>query len=128
MQGLKKFDHGQNAQTPVQSIDIHKPNFFLTFPVLYLGSILAVYYYNKGLTFFLVQEYEKAIVSFDKAIEINPKDPRAYNLKGISLFDSHKPKDAIDAYEEAIKVDPKFIHSYINKANTLDFIGRHGWI
>ena len=84
----------------------------------------AVYYYNKGLTFFLVQEYEKAIISFDKAIETNPKDPHAYNMKGISLFDSHRLKEAIDAYEEAIKIDPKNLNSYINKANTLDFLGR----
>ena len=85
----------------------------------------AVFYYNKGLAFFIVQEYEKAIVSFDKAIEIDPKDPSAYNMKGISLFDSYKPEDAIELYEEAIKVDPKFKESYINKANTLDFLGRH---
>ncbi len=45
--------------------------------------------------------------AFDKAIEINPQDPDAWNNKGFALSYLNKSYEARKAYNKAIEINPQ---------------------
>ncbi len=50
---------------------------------------------------------DEAIKVYDKAIEINPQDSKAWYNKGLTLGKLGKLDEARIAYEKAIKIDPQ---------------------
>ena len=65
------------------------------------------------------KEYDGAIQDFTKAIELDPKDPTAYNGRGMAY---QKKNDLINAqkdFNEAIRVDPKLASAYRNRGENL---------
>jgi tetratricopeptide (TPR) repeat protein len=67
----------------------------------------------------------EAIQSYDRAIEINPKDPVTHYDRGISLKSLGRYPEALSAYDSAISIDPKFAMAYYNKGIILAELGRH---
>lgn len=61
-----------------------------------------------------VVEYEKAIDMFQRIIEIDPTNYRAYYNLGIANFNLSKIKEAKECYEEAIKIKPDYKHCLYN--------------
>lgn len=59
-------------------------------------------------------ELEKAIIYFNKAIEINPIEPMFDMNKGFALEKLKKQNEANKCFDNAIKLCPKMIDS-INK-------------
>lgn len=57
-------------------------------------------YANKG-------EYEKAIKSYKKSIEINPKHDNAYYNIGSCYEDLEEYEKAIESYQKAIELNPE---------------------
>ena len=57
-------------------------------------------YYGQGM-------YEEAIVSFERAIELEPSNAAAWYNKGVSLFKVGQVDEAIASYEVAIGLDPR---------------------
>ena len=41
-------------------------------------------YYNRGLSYASIEEYDKAIEDFKRVIELNPNFPEAYHLLGLA--------------------------------------------
>jgi len=60
----------------------------------------------RGFAFDELKQFEKAIDSYNSAIEINPKYAAAYNNRGISLYHLGKYEEAIDSYNSAIMSNP----------------------
>jgi len=65
------------------------------------------------------ENYEDAIVNYDKAIELNPSNIGSWNNKGIALYRLKRYEDAINCYEEAIKIDLNHANAWFNKAKAL---------
>jgi len=70
---------------------------------------------KKGDKYYFQSEYNKAIVEYTKAIEIDPKDTYAYNNRGNSYNNLGKHTTAIADYTKAIEIDPEFVRAYINR-------------
>lgn len=66
-------------------------------------------YYNKGVEFYQIGQYELALEAFSKGIKINPNDTNLYNSKGVVLSDLGKYDLALEAYDRAIELDPRAI-------------------
>jgi tetratricopeptide (TPR) repeat protein len=62
-----------------------------------------------------MREYQEAIESFDKAIEINPKNANVWNIKGNSFYAIRKYQEAIDSYDKAIEINPNYAEAWYNK-------------
>ena len=69
-------------------------------------EIWVKYYYN--------WYYEKAIVCFEKIIEINPEYAKAYNNWGIVLNDLNRKEEAIEKYKKATEINPEDADAYYN--------------
>lgn len=70
------------------------------------GYQLSAVYVNRGLTYYRLAKYHKAIADFDTAIKILPKNAYAYNNRGLTYEKLGKRKLAIRDYRMALKIDP----------------------
>lgn len=64
-------------------------------------------------------EYEKGIQKSSKAIELNPKNVRAYENRASMYYTINKLELALDDINEAIKLQPEAKSQYILKASIL---------
>jgi tetratricopeptide (TPR) repeat protein len=69
--------------------------------------------------------YETAIASFDKAIEIDPKNALAYYEKGIANGMKGEHDKAIVSFDKAIEIDPKNALAYYEKGIANGMKGEH---
>ena len=70
------------------------------------GYQLSAVYVNRGLTYYRMAKYEKALADFNAAIKILPKNPYAYNNRGLTYEKLGKRELAIRDYRMALKFDP----------------------
>ena len=78
----------------------------------------AIYYYNRGNTYYSLKEYEKATNDYNKAIELNPNNASYYYNRG-NTFSNLKDYDkAIKDYDKAIDLNPNNASYYNNRGNT----------
>jgi tetratricopeptide (TPR) repeat protein len=56
-----------------------------------------------------------AIKSYDKALELDPKDAHAWDNKGCLLHVLGRDDDAIECYDKALELDPKDPYAWNNK-------------
>ena len=64
---------------------------------------------NAGL-----REFDAAIESYKKALEIKPDYAEVYYNMGIALKDKGDPEAAIDSYKQALKIKPDYAEAYNN--------------
>ena len=86
-------------------------------------------HFNLGQTYFYLTEYEHAITSLDKFIQLveKDKDPNenlasAYDTKGQCFIKQHKPDEALVCYDKALQVNPNYSSAIHNKG--LYFLGK----
>ena len=60
---------------------------------------------NPAATMHITNKYYEAMKSYDKAIEINPRDSDAWYNKGITLAKLGKFDEAIKAYDKATEIN-----------------------
>ena len=75
----------------------------------------AVAYYNRGVSYLVLEQYERAIEDFDKAISIKQDYVDAYINRGISYFKQGKYECAIEDYDKAIEISPDLPEAYNNR-------------
>jgi tetratricopeptide (TPR) repeat protein len=80
-------------------------------------------YTTKGLLHASNDEYNEAIVDFNKAIELNPKDALAYLFRGKVYGALGKYNEAIADLSKAIELNPKDVLAYCNRGKTYSLIG-----
>mgnify|MGYP002038931405 FL=1 len=51
--------------------------------------------------------YDDALNSFEKAIQINQRDPDLWNLKGIALRSLGRYNEAIECFNKSLTLDPR---------------------
>ncbi len=66
-----------------------------------------------------LRQFDAAIESYKKALEIKPDYAEAYYNMGNALTDKGDPEAAIDSYKQALKIKPDYAEVYYNMANAL---------
>jgi tetratricopeptide (TPR) repeat protein len=67
--------------------------------------------------------FDKAIVDYTKAIEINPKYAKAYDNRGLSRLSKGDFDGAIADHTKAIEVNPSLFDAYANRAQAYHTAG-----
>jgi tetratricopeptide (TPR) repeat protein len=81
-------------------------------------------YFKAGNDNMMKENYEDAIIHYDKAIELNPSLVSAWNNKGIALSRLKRFEDAIRCYDKAIGLDPNHANAWYNKAKAFRDMGQ----
>ena len=81
---------------------------------------LAGAYSNLALLHLKKQEYDKSLQMANKAIELNPKQAQAYNLRGQVYVNLGKIHDAKKDYAKSIELKPAYLNAQYNLALLYD--------
>lgn len=76
-------------------------------------------HYEYGLLYLRNGKYNLAFTEFQKAQELNPKDPRVYNGLGLTYYFQAKFPLAVQEYLKAIRLNKEFADAYNNLAAAL---------
>ncbi len=76
-------------------------------------------YYNMGLIYYNLQNYEKSSESLNKALEIKPNFYDALNQRGIVFTMQKQYSRAMEDFDKAISLQPQNSQAYFNKAIAL---------
>lgn len=87
---------------------------FCSFALLSFAESEAERYVNEGRNYGKSGQYEAAMQSFQKAIEINPKYAGAYHGIGDVYVALSRFKEAISAFKRAIELNPNYDRAYLN--------------
>jgi tetratricopeptide (TPR) repeat protein len=72
----------------------------------------------------MLGDYEKALEIYDRVIEMDPRNARAYHVKG-NIYDlTGRYDEAITSYNAALERDPLNAETWYNKGVTLRKMGR----
>ena len=72
-------------------------------------------YYNRGIAYFNKGDFDRAIVDFSEAIELNPDDAVAYNNRGGIYYLKEEYESAIADFSKAIELNPGYAIAYNNR-------------
>ncbi len=65
-----------------------------------------------------LNEYEKALRDYDKALTINPKNENIYVRKGLTKHKMNNDTGAVKEYDKALKIDSGCTYAYYNRAES----------
>ena len=81
-------------------------------------------YSKAGVALWEKDYVEEALVSFHKAVELNPENSFSYNNLGIIYLDGlGDAEEALDYFEEAISLNPNYTLAYYNAARASEIMG-----
>ncbi len=72
-------------------------------------------YYYLGKIFIQEGDFDKAIICFDKLIELNNSDYETYYLRGIAKGNKMDFDGSIADYDKAIKYNPNYMEAFANR-------------
>jgi serine/threonine protein kinase len=79
---------------------------------------------NKGLSLSNLGMHKEAITCYDKVLEINPRDAKAWCNKGNALGKLGKAEEEISCYDKALEINPRYAEAWCNKGVVLVELGR----
>ncbi|MFN7246154.1 MAG: tetratricopeptide repeat protein [Microcystis sp.] len=82
-------------------------------------------WHKKGLIHAMGKEYEQAIASWDRALEIKPDDHQAWYNRGIALYNLGRFEQAIASYDRALEIKPDYHEAWDNRGYVLTCMGRY---
>jgi tetratricopeptide (TPR) repeat protein len=82
-------------------------------------------FFEQGRLFGILEEYEEAIVSYDKALLFKPYDDIAWYNRGFSLDKLGRYEEAIASYDKALLFKPYNDIVWCNRGFSLDKLGRY---
>ncbi|WP_249267949.1 tetratricopeptide repeat protein [Microcystis aeruginosa FBCC-A68] len=81
-------------------------------------------WHKKGLIHAMGKEYEQAIASWDRALEIKPDDPDAWFIRGFALYNLGRFEQAIASYDQALEIKPDDPDAWFIRGFALYNLGR----
>lgn len=82
------------------------------------------YVYNhRGLAFFALSQYEKAIEDFTKAIDMAPDDMRVYTNRGLAYRMVKCYNEALEDFNKSLQLNPLWADTFYGRALTYYDIG-----
>jgi len=101
--------------------------------ILGCGGDNAEKYMQEGFVYFQQQKYDEAIVSYEKAIKLEPRDAAAYNMMGMAYRFKYNRlrvpalrQKEMAAFQKAVEIDPKNWVAMINLATDYYADGQKG--
>jgi len=85
----------------------------------------AIDWVRHGLCLGNLKRSDEALAAFYKAIELNPKEWRAWNSVGIALGDLGRHDEALAAFDKAIECNSKEWRAWNGRGVGLSRLGRH---
>ncbi|MFW9876272.1 MAG: tetratricopeptide repeat protein [Candidatus Thorarchaeota archaeon] len=79
---------------------------------------------DTGNTFYNAKEYEQARRCFEKALRINPDNPKLWNKQGTIYFELGEYENAISCYDTALEDEPFNEVIISNKAFAYHYLGQ----
>jgi predicted O-linked N-acetylglucosamine transferase (SPINDLY family) len=73
---------------------------------------------NRGNALVELKRPADALVSYERAIALNPGSAEAFNNRGNALLELKRPGDALASYDRALAIDPNNRSAFDNFANT----------
>lgn len=70
---------------------------------------------NRAFYYRDIKKYDKALLDYNKAIQINPSKATLYNSRGKLYFDIGKTQECINDYNQATQLDPTLTEAWINR-------------
>ena len=70
-------------------------------------------HYDRGEAYYLDGEYDQAVAELTKAIEIDPRDARAYITRGMAYNDKDESDLAIADFTKVIEIKPTDARAYV---------------
>ncbi len=80
---------------------------------------VAVAHNNMGKYFRETNQYEKAIASYTKSLEIDPKGYVTYSNRGKALFDKGRVDEALSDFNNCLAINPDYIEALSNRGAAL---------
>ena len=75
--------------------------------------------WEKGNILAADRNYEVAIASYNKALEIKPDLHEAWSNRGNALYNLGREEEAIASYDKALEIEPEDHHAWSNRGNAL---------
>src|SRR2546421_1594998 len=85
-------------------------------PALFRSNAEA--YGNRGETYRLLKEYQRAIADFDHALELDPNYAWAYGSRGQTYASLEENQRAIADFDHALELDPNYSWAYGSRGQT----------
>jgi len=92
--------------------------FFCLIAAPALAQTSARDYREQGLERYQKNDFNGAIESYSKAIEIDPKSALAHDMRGIAFVRLKKYRESLKDFDQAINLDPKFAGAHLNRSGT----------
>jgi len=80
-------------------------------------------YSNRGSAYLMIDEIDRAILDFDRAIQLEPDNAIRYYNRGIAFSRKHQAHKAIDDYPRVIRLRPDLAPAYSNRAHEFELAG-----
>lgn len=81
------------------------------------------FYQNRANANFVMGEYDAAIADYNKAIELNAKEPTIYFSRGLAHFNNKSFTPAIADFGKVIELDPDEAMAYFKRGSALEKVG-----
>src|SRR5688572_5087122 len=108
------FQAGHEAITQLHIIVVEKE---LRNPKNYTSE----HYYNSGVAYAAKSDFYRAIVAYNKAIELNPNYFAAYHNRGVAYGFLGNFDHALAEFNKAIELNPNDPYVYMDRANVYQF-------
>ena len=76
-----------------------------------------------GASYIGLKKSDKAIASYQKALQLNPNHTDSYNNMGMALNDQGRFDEAVESYQKAINLEPNYADAHYNLGNALQQTG-----
>jgi ppGpp synthetase/RelA/SpoT-type nucleotidyltranferase len=80
-------------------------------------------YNHRGLVYFTLSEYDKAIADFSKAIEIEPRDIRVYTNRGLAFRMLKRYDDSLRDFNRSLELNPLWPDTFYGRSLTYYDLG-----
>jgi hypothetical protein len=81
--------------------------------------------FELGKLLIAAQEYEEAVVSFDRALKIQPWNDAVWTARGFVLDILGRYEEAIDSYDRALRIKPDYCEAWYNRGIALKKLERY---
>lgn len=113
-EAFELYENGQMVQA-MEKLDI----------AIQQGPEHGEWFFNMGLTLDGLEEYEKAIQFYERALECCPDDVEITNCLGVDYTRTAQYDTALAMFEQAEKLDPGFEPCYCNRIITYTEMEQH---